>query len=590
MLEGIIIKKIVHRDEERIAIFIPFNHEKLSSIKAIEGRRWSTTLKCWHVPYISENIELLKNIFPELVKISNKENLSNISSSIPEPDRPVAKSSIKRDNIFSDSCPDGEANKSAQSIESLNNMKVSKPENIPKVEITIDNGLLIIKPFSYSKDLIDIFKSLKGCYYRPKLKAWVINFTKKNVEILQQLLKYWDDVSYARLMEMAENSSCTALLETSDTQKNMIQVRIFPFKAEIIDFLKSIPYRKYNKERKTWLIPNDNEIKIRMVTFFQAKGYQVKDKTPQNTIKVKHIGYSNKQRWLVKSEPAAYASILYAFTDHMIQRRYSWNTIENYTHCLSTYLKKLYTNVDDPFTKEKIENYCIQLSKQKVSESTLNMNINAFKYYCTNIIGWSSFEINFVRPKKSHALPSVLSIGEVKRLFEQLQNIKHRCMLYLAYGCGLRVSEITGLKIADIDSERMQIHIKGAKGKKDRMVTLPDSALLLLREYYRTYHPKTWLFESTVKGEPYSTTSLQAIFRRAKARAKINKKASFHTLRHSFATHLLESGTDIRLIQALLGHSNLKTTMIYTHISNSTLSKVRSPLDNLGLDEKFKKS
>lgn len=146
---------------------------------------------------------------------------------------------------------------------------------------------------------------------------------------------------------------------------------------------------------------------------------------------------------------------------------------------------------------------------------------------------------------------------------------------------GLRVSEIIGLKLKDIDSNRMLIHIRGAKGKKDRMVNLAEASLLVLRDYFLEYKPKDWLFDGQVHGEPYSTSSLQKIFREAKTKAKISKQASMHTLRHSYATHLLESGTDLRLIQTLLGHSSVKTTMLYTHISRKSLGKVKSPLDNL---------
>ena len=156
-------------------------------------------------------------------------------------------------------------------------------------------------------------------------------------------------------------------------------------------------------------------------------------------------------------------------------------------------------------------------------------------------------------------------------------------MLYLAYSAGLRVSEVVNLKVKDIHSERMVINIKGAKGKKDRTVALSQGILELLRKYYVAYKPQDWLFEGQYPNSLYSTRSLQQIFRRAKTAARILQDVTFHSLRHSYATHLHEAGTDLKLIQELLGHNDIKTTLRYTHVSNRTLENIKSPFDNLNL-------
>lgn len=189
------------------------------------------------------------------------------------------------------------------------------------------------------------------------------------------------------------------------------------------------------------------------------------------------------------------------------------------------------------------------------------------------------------RPKKKISLPNVLSVSQIEKLFGQLENLKHKTMLYLAYSAGLRVSEVVNLKIKDIHSERMVINIKGAKGKKDRRVALSEGVLALLRKYYTCYKPKDWLFEGQFEGESYSTRSLQSIFHRAKTSANILQDVTFHSLRHSYATHLYEAGTDIKLIQELLGHNDLKTTLRYTHVSKRNLETIKSPFDNLQLDD-----
>ncbi|MDD3051023.1 MAG: tyrosine-type recombinase/integrase [Candidatus Cloacimonetes bacterium] len=190
------------------------------------------------------------------------------------------------------------------------------------------------------------------------------------------------------------------------------------------------------------------------------------------------------------------------------------------------------------------------------------------------------------RPRKEKKLPEVLSEEEVTKILKQISNLKHQCIIYLIYSAGLRLSEVVHLKIEDIHSDRKQIFIRSAKGNKDRYGILSETVLQLLRNYYKEYKPQLWLFEGQ-KREQYSRRSIQKIFKEALLLSGVKKNASIHTLRHSFATHLLEHGTDLRYIQELLGHKSSKTTEIYTHITASARGKIRSPLDNLELsDEK----
>ncbi len=177
----------------------------------------------------------------------------------------------------------------------------------------------------------------------------------------------------------------------------------------------------------------------------------------------------------------------------------------------------------------------------------------------------------------------VLSQEEVAKILSSVDNVKHRAILMLVYSAGLRVGEVVKLKIEDIDSQRMLIHIKGAKGRKDRYTMLSETALKVLREYWEEYRPQKWLFEGAKEGRYLSTRTVQAIFEQAKEKAGIKKDVSVHSLRHSFATYLLEGGTDLLYIQELLGHASSKTTEIYTHVSSKTLSKIKSPLDTMNL-------
>jgi len=177
-------------------------------------------------------------------------------------------------------------------------------------------------------------------------------------------------------------------------------------------------------------------------------------------------------------------------------------------------------------------------------------------------------------------LPDIFSLNEVKTLLNETKNLKHKAILATIYGLGLRISELIHLKISDIDSDRMVVFIRQAKGKKDRTVMLPENLLKLLRNYFLKYNPKTYLFQGQSSPQ-YSASSIRKILRKSVEKTGITKKVKVHTLRHSFATHLLENGTDVRIIQKLLGHNNLNTAMIYTQVANSTISKVKSPLDLL---------
>lgn len=265
--------------------------------------------------------------------------------------------------------------------------------------------------------------------------------------------------------------------------------------------------------------------------------------------------------------------------DYMIRKGYSSKTIKSYLSHFANYL--VFSKGDNEVTT--VNNYMLHLIKvRKCSYSHCNQVINAIKLYAkiSNRIDYKKFAF-YPRPKTEVKLPKVLGQEEVKVLFEQVNNKKHKCELMIAYSCGLRVSEVANLKVTDIDSIRMIVIIRQSKGRKDRITTLSIKMLEELRSYYIEYQPKVWLFENPTKDGPISSRTLQVIFNRAKNKAGIRKSATFHSLRHSYATHLLESGVDLRFIQELLGHANSKTTERYTHVSTRSIQNIPNPLDNL---------
>ena len=266
----------------------------------------------------------------------------------------------------------------------------------------------------------------------------------------------------------------------------------------------------------------------------------------------------------------------------LLLKAYSPNTIRTYCVEFSQLLYLLKDVPVDSLTPERLRSYLLYCAtKLKLSENAIHSRMNAIKFYFDQVLHREKFFFEEIpRPKKKSILPEVLSKNDISKIFSKIDNPKHVLMLKLCYGMGLRVSEIVNLKINNIDSHRMLVHIEGAKGKKDRYVTLPTSILDDLRNYYRTYRPKIYLFEGQYGGQ-YAIRSVQSVFRNAMQKAKINKLVGIHGLRHSYATHLLECGTDMFFIQKLLGHKDIKTTAIYAKVSNRQLGNIKSPLDDL---------
>ena len=259
-------------------------------------------------------------------------------------------------------------------------------------------------------------------------------------------------------------------------------------------------------------------------------------------------------------------------------QKYALNTVKTYITCFEAFINH-YKNLDLlEINEELIRQYLQKLVQEKKSNSYINQAINSIKFYYEGVLGMPNRFYSVERPRKENKLPKVISKEEVKAIINATNNIKHRCIVSLLYSAGLRRSELLNLKLSDIDSQRMIIKIIGAKGNKDRFTLLSDSVLEDLRLYFKEYKPQKWLFEG-VNCKQYAPTSVVKIIKMASAKANIKQNVTPHVLRHSFATHLLENGTDLRYIQALLGHSSSKTTEIYTHVAINNFNKIKNPLD-----------
>lgn len=343
----------------------------------------------------------------------------------------------------------------------------------------------------------------------------------------------------------------------------------FLYDPDTIHLLRKIEGCRWSNTLACWHLPDSEETVLSMSSAF-GKTYSIIEKPH----KYRHV----TERQL----PEKLEESMIQFRRFLTVRRYSENTITNYVSSLSTFFVYLKFKDPDLIDFDDVvnfnENYIIDECK---SSSSQNIFISALKLYFEIILGKEILADELRRPRREHRLPQIFSKDEVVKIISSVRNIKHRTMLATVYSCGLRCGEMLNLRLTDIDSERMLMHIYLGKGKKDRIIPLPKKLLEILRDYYKAYKPTEYVFEGELTGQKYSETGLRQVFQHALKRAGINRKAKLHWLRHSYATHLLEGGTDLRFIQEILGHSSSRTTEIYTHVSVRNIQMIRNPFDDL---------
>ena len=337
--------------------------------------------------------------------------------------------------------------------------------------------------------------------------------------------------------------------------------------------IRSIADARWSKTYRAWHIPDTTENR-RMVGLMPNTETSAETTTRQLPKQRTRISEKNMLQ-------------LKRMVEQLILKKYSRSTITTYRNEFSQLLMKLGDVPVEDLQPEHLRRYMIYCAVDLgLSENTLHSRLNAIKFYFEQVLHRPRFLWEIPRPKKPLQIPRFFSQDEVVRIIQVVQNIKHKAMLMLCYSTGMRVSEVVSIKTANIMPDRRCILVERAKGKKDRLVQLSPVLLVILREYARQYHPdkQGYLFAGQEPGTPYSTRSLQIVLQEAKRKAGIFKEGSIHALRHSFATHLLDKGTDISIIQKLLGHQDIKTTLRYIHTTNKDLLKVVSPLDDLHLN------
>lgn len=355
----------------------------------------------------------------------------------------------------------------------------------------------------------------------------------------------------------------------------------------LLTLLRSnFPHTRWSSTLKSWYLPYAESLSSQIIERVQHVANIQEEPTSQTHESPK----KNSVTIVRKTEPALslpalsedHSKKIEQFTQWMRSRRYADNTIQTYTDGLRIFMRYFSAKNIELISNEDLIDFNNQyILAHQFSGSYQNQIINAVKLFFRNI-QLRSMDIALVhRPKPEHKLPNVLSKEEVKSILQAPTNIKHKAMLSVIYSCGLRCGELLRLKFEHVDSKRNLLVIKQSKGKKDRIVPLSKKIIELLRDYYKACHPKVFLFEGQHSGSMYDERSLQQVLKQSLSKTGINKPVTLHWLRHSYATHLLESGTDLRYIQEILGHSRSTTTEIYTHVSTRNIQNVISPFDDL---------
>lgn len=392
--------------------------------------------------------------------------------------------------------------------------------------------------FNHEPDINGIIRKQAKARWSVTKKVWWIPLSKESYNKLYFALKGKAAIVQSELYQYL-----------SEKKKNAVTINPKTISSSLLITQKSTQLTAVKKQIATTILPKDEIVEYKTARIH-----------PMNA----HVLPAMKQKLKLKA--------------------YSPSTIKTYINEMAQLLQTIKNISADELTPEHLRRYLVYcFEKLQLTENTLHSRINALKFYYEQVLGREKFFWEIPRPKKPLLLPRLLNEKELGKLFKALENKKHKAMLFTAYSAGMRVSEIANLRIKDIDSARMQIFIRRAKGKKDRYVNLSPVLLDILRAYIKNYSPKPkeFLFESEYTQTAYPVRTVQQIFTNAKKQAGILKNVGIHSLRHSFATHLLDKGTDIRYIKDLLGHFDIRTTERYLHVSKQRLVNVISPLDDL---------
>lgn len=453
-----------------------------------------------------------------------------------------------------------------------------------------DCDCIAVRIESFDADFPATMRQISRARWIPEQKAWIVPRSRENFDTLKRLFGAENITTIKNYDGIKEPSLATA---TSATSEEQISMHPHPEKPDwlflylpknmtpqYLETVKNIHGRRWNPDQKMWEVPY-TKLTLRFLNkYFSSKVLHWTFK-PSDTIPEQHAVTERQQRTPEKVIPAQYEAAVVALEQVLILKRYGWRTIKSYKNCFRQFIKYYDDIKPRNLTRKQINDYLLLLIKErKISVSHQSQIMSAIKMFYGSVVGQEEKIQGLFQPKPPQKLPQVFTEEEVTTLLRAVDNLKHRCMLMLVYSAGLRLGETINLRLNDLQPTQNRLFVRGGKGKKDRCTLLSSKVWDQLKAYIEIYKPVDWVFEGQTGGQ-YSERSLQELFTKAKLRSMVNPAATVHTLRHSFATHLLEKGVDLRYIQELLGHESSKTTEIYTHITHKGWDKIKSPIDDL---------
>ena len=566
------VSSYLYGHEPRILLRCDNDDTIVSQIKAIPGALNIPGQLDWHIPYLSESWAIFKNLHLPYT-IDNKSGTTDC---------------IQSQSVLT-GIPESEI---ATTISDSGNSVLPPLDAKEAADIWLQyrpditfNGEVFYINMKYIHREIEFIRSLTKSWWHKGQKMWIVQGSLPNLELLQARYSPWEAFKYEKIKELILHNQepQTLCMYLSPQYQNCFIAKLTGHKIDV-DFFKHLPQRDYNQHERIWILPMENELVTRVLDHYSTLGVKVINRLPQSAatyLKDKPILKDRKQ-YLLQKMPVKYNDVLDRYTDTLIRQRYSWNSIKGYSGKLVQFMEYIDPIHIDKATAAHTNEFLTSIAKERLSESLINTAINAIKFYYTKVVYVPDYKIERIqRPRKGRYLPTILSIEEVDRILRGTENLKHVCILYTLYGHGLRLNEILNLRIQDVHWDRNQLFVKSGKGNKDRYVGLSQELKLMLTKYFDEYMPKYWLFEGQDKEHQYSERSVQEVVKQAARKAKITRRVTPHTLRHCFATHLLDGGIQLPYIQELLGHKDIKTTMIYTHVTMAKATSVESPLDQL---------
>lgn len=537
--------KIILNSEPCIKIDFPYNYELAQLIKRIPGAKWSTSINAWHIPYSNIEFNQLKKLFPQIEYARENFDFKTVKN-----------------------------NEKPTITDISNKIHIGKT-----VSVQVLGRNIILKLPKNDLDIKFIF-SLRYSRWDAKQFFWIVPNYPGNLDLIKDYFK--DRISELIIHDEYEVKTSTHSQETLKNNELLIIKTnnkrlklIFGFNRELASLINKMPFHNWDAANKWWTIP-----------YAEKFLNEITNLAENQKLVVRYVEEEKKNDKPPRITPYEIANYRYCPEEFILklkELRYSESTIKSYRGMFEEFINYYHKFEINSIDEKMIIAFMRYLViERKISTSYQNQSINAIKFYYERVLGGQRKIYLVERPRREKTLPEVLSEKEIITVMQQISNIKHKAIVMLTYSAGLRLSEIVNVRIKDINSERMQVFVQQAKGRKDRYTLLSKKLLPVLREYFKEYKPKEWLFEGA-KGGKYSVSSVQTIVKDAYAKAGIIKKVSTHTLRHSFATHLLENGTDLRYIQNLMGHESSKTTEIYTHITNKGFDQIQNPLDKLDL-------